>query len=507
MENSKSVFLSFSSQDMSYVNELMAALKHQNVDVWDYSNEDESIRGGEKIDERLKKEIDSHDVFIPVISSNSMNLKYGEYTRLETRYALKEGKEIQAIKHPGAPDSKKWIEPYSAFKGNLFIDFDIWDDRSFIRALIKLCNKLGVDFQPLDKAHKRLPFWSDFRKEVANISKSNYNYSLMMEYLWAFNKYFFMEDYKQAELLIRIFAENCEYLLPDYKPFYPLIVWAVCLRHTGRLEEAEVCYLQAQDNRPGYDEQNIYAGLGGIALERTDYETSYAYYQQSLKANASEFNADEKYNYVVASLNAKKEIDTELGDFVLNMEEGYWGKKSVYLYQTKSLILSRRNAYEEANLMLNQGILAGHQDELSYLFMSRNLHSMDKREEAISLLEDTLLTIYPDSGILAREIMELTKMIPENERALHYFEQFIAAEENTREELIEYALLLSQTKKMAKMKEIALRVLEYSRLNFPASPLELYYDGFAHFLLDDQNRAACYYEKAGLKLPYYKALI
>ena len=59
MGKKKRIFLSFSSRDMKYVNDFMATLKHQGLEVWDYSNEIESIEAS--IANRKHPEIETED--------------------------------------------------------------------------------------------------------------------------------------------------------------------------------------------------------------------------------------------------------------------------------------------------------------------------------------------------------------------------------------------------------------------------------------------------------------
>ena len=81
MKNPTRFFISFSSCDLKYVREIMAALKGQELDFWDYSNIIESIEIAEQIDDRLIKEIEACTHMILVISTNSMNHDIGRFCR------------------------------------------------------------------------------------------------------------------------------------------------------------------------------------------------------------------------------------------------------------------------------------------------------------------------------------------------------------------------------------------------------------------------------------------
>jgi hypothetical protein len=89
MVRSPRFFVSFSSEDRKYVREIMAALKGQELDVWDYSDIVESIELGEIIFDRLIKEIDQCTYMIVVLSSNSLHPEKGRFCRMEIEHGFK----------------------------------------------------------------------------------------------------------------------------------------------------------------------------------------------------------------------------------------------------------------------------------------------------------------------------------------------------------------------------------------------------------------------------------
>jgi|GEM_PF-6618903 tetratricopeptide (TPR) repeat protein len=528
MSKPSSVFLSFSSRDMKFANEIMAVLKYQGVDIWDYSNEIESIEAGTDIEERLKSEIRQRDVFVPMVSPNSMDLSVGRYTRLETDYAIKSGKTIIPVVLPDSPEPAQWLPPYSMLLNLLYLRFEFMDDKDFIRNLVILCQKLGAGFQPLDESHPRLPFWSFFRAEIHDIPKSNYHYGLLMSILWGFNKCFFMEEWVQAENRIGLFIRNCEYLVPDYAMFYPYIVHAVCLRHMAKYDEAEKEYLKAMESRPGYGLENIYGGLAGVYLEKEDYEKSFHWYERSLKESTAGLNGDEKFNFVVASLHAEKEVSRELSDFVLGLEPIKFGKEAKYLYNAKACLLYLKGMLHDSIGMLNAGLQANCHDENTFLFYIRSMlaivrKSLEGSEESgkflarfsiepnedsacvflIHMVKRAVDLYYPHSKKLSRCLVELSKKRGDFEQARAFFETYILGENNSREDLMEYALLLFHLGKKHAAAEMAKKVLGMSLKQLPANHREMYFEGMAYYLLDQKESADFCYRNANLGLGYY----
>jgi len=528
MNKPPTVFLSFSSRDMKYVNDLIAVLKYQNIDIWDYSNEIEAIEAGTFIEDRLKDEICNRDVFIPLVSSNSLDEKTGRYTRLETAYAIKAGKKIIPLVMPESAGTI-WAPPYDALQSLLYLKFDFNYDIEFARNMFLLCSKLNVEFQPLDKSHHKLPLWSFFRSEIHELPKSNYHYGMLMGILWSFNKCFFEEDWIGAEQRIRLFTHNCEYFVPGYRIFYPHIVHAVCLRNLSRYDEAEESYLKAGKNRPGYAEENIYGGLAGISFERGDNEKSFQLYEKSLQLAPDGLNSDEKFNYAVAMLITGRAVDSELSGFVLDLDPEDYGREARHVYNAKAWLLSTHNQFTKAVAILKEAIQNDNFDENTFLFYSKFilviLENVKKGDpESLNILEgltgytregpvlDFLVNMlkvahdkyFPESLKLARQLIELSKLKGDFAQAAMFFEDYILGENNTREELIEYALLNYYLGNKAVALAMAQKILLMSEKKLPETHRELYFEGYAHFLAGDADLARLCYIKSRVDLSYYK---
>lgn len=528
MKDYPSVFLSFSSLDSKYVNDLMTVLKYQNINIWDYSNEIEAIEAGTVIEERLKKEIIARNIFIPLVSDNSVNPDHGHYTRMETRFAIKNGRSIIPVVLPSAPAPSGWPSPYSQLKDLIYLRFDFTDDKAFIRNMVLLCSKLGTRFQPLDKSHTRLPLWSFFRTEIHEIPKSNYHYGLLMTILWTFNRAFFNQNWPEAEKRIDLFIRNCEYLVPEYRMFYPYIVHAVCLRYLLKYNEAEEAYNKARQNRPGYDEENIYGGMGGVCLERGEFEKSFLYYEKSMQASHAGLNDDEKLNFVVASLNTGREVNKELSDFVLGLDPEKYGKEAKHIYNTKADLLFLNEKPFSAVRMLESAMKKGNSDESTILFyiefllsilakaetgdskswdfLQSRIKRLDKEsvyEFLIGKVKDSLDKDFKESLKLRKTIVELTKRIGDFGRAKAFFETYIKGENNSGEELIEYALLLYHLGFRNAALSQAEQVVKKFEKQSTDLQRDLYFEGFAHYFLGQYENAKFCYIRSKMVLDYY----
>jgi hypothetical protein len=82
-EASKAVFLSYASQDADAARKICAALRVAGVEVWFDQSE---LRGGDAWDAKIRGQIASCALFVPIISANTQSRREG-YFRLEWKLA------------------------------------------------------------------------------------------------------------------------------------------------------------------------------------------------------------------------------------------------------------------------------------------------------------------------------------------------------------------------------------------------------------------------------------
>src|SRR5689334_16121578 len=80
---SRAVFLSYASQDAAAARRICDALRAANVEVWFDQSE---LRGGDAWDAKIRGQIASCALFVPVISANTQARREG-YFRLEWKLA------------------------------------------------------------------------------------------------------------------------------------------------------------------------------------------------------------------------------------------------------------------------------------------------------------------------------------------------------------------------------------------------------------------------------------
>jgi len=82
--SSKAVFLSYASQDAEAAKRICDSLRQAGVEVWFDQSE---LRGGDAWDEKIRQQIQSCVLFVPVITANTQSRPEG-YFRLEWKLAV-----------------------------------------------------------------------------------------------------------------------------------------------------------------------------------------------------------------------------------------------------------------------------------------------------------------------------------------------------------------------------------------------------------------------------------
>jgi len=336
-------FVSFSSRDLKYVREIMAALKGQKIDFWDYSDIAESIEAGNKIDTRLSREIDACTHMIVVISKNSMNAQIGRFCRFELEYALNSntkaapyfipvmvesldeknslemiGKTINRLFSAASKPHQKLIlkPPYDIFENYFRLELNE-SAESVVKFTVKICQTIDKVYIPPIEAHANLPFWKLFRKEVEELAHSNNVHVEVMMILGEFNEY-----YKKAEMQlvlkkINYFIDTCDNRVPDYKPFYPLIVKAVCETELKMFDDAMKSYEKAKSINPR--NQDIIGGIGTIYFKTNEFRKAVDCFEQIIKSNTNEDVTNARINLIITRQNMGTQVTAEEERFLFNV--------------------------------------------------------------------------------------------------------------------------------------------------------------------------------------------
>jgi tetratricopeptide (TPR) repeat protein len=503
IQQHKYVFVSFCSRDTVFVKDILSGLAGQNIDFWDYTNDIQEVEVGEVIMDRVKKEIDKCDYFVLLISPNSSDPSTGKYVHLELEYAMELGfiekEKIISIALKNKEDDLVRLKGvFEKVKSIKYEEIVLDQIPSYVKAISSICRRLKQQYIAPVEAHKRLPFHDLFRKEVIRLSHSHSKYVELMGILGEFNEYFKKGDWEQAHFLISHFLSSCRHKIPGYKTFYPWIVKAVCEQELNLLDEAELSYLKAGEIKP--DDQNVYGGLGSIYASKRDFVKAESYFKKSLDCCPPDNNRDEKINYINALLENKKAVPGDLQEFLLELDlSEFLDDELIKIKNIQVALLFQTNQISRALRILGDMHQNSLYDSSTILFYHLCLLRSNNDDKAGTILlkacQETNSRL--DKLILNHYLSDFYLKRGEINKAVSIYENYLVCDKNrTRQLFIKYARIFKHLKNNNKVKSICRELLYGKLFPLPVTREDFYYDGFAQYLLENEERASYDFERS-----------
>jgi len=390
MDRATRFFVSFSSRDLSYVREIMAALKGQDIDCWNYSDIIQSIELGEEIDERLVSEIDTCTQMIVVISHHSVDPGIGKFCRFEMEYVRNR-----------QPDRPKMIPVLIGRKGDFELQYpyDVIDKsfcfeldstpESIVKLTVRISQLAEKTYVPPIEAHPSLPFWKLFRKEVEALAHSSKDHIELMMILGEFNEYYKKSDLERAHFLISYFIQSCKYRVPDYQPFYPVIVQAVCETELGKLDDALISYEQAKLIRP--EDQDAIGGLGTVYFKKGEYARAAECFAAILRNPGTEDLTNAWINLIITKLAMDQTLDDDEAGFLFQVDiSGYATDLQTNILNARGIYLLGRKRYEEVEKLCSSIREIQRHDTITIRLLQLSLLQMGRKEDARRLVSHSI---------------------------------------------------------------------------------------------------------------------
>ncbi len=493
--NNIKLFISFSSKDLQYVREIMSGLKSQHIDFWDYSDEIQSIEAGEKIPDRLIKEIKTCDFFLPLISKNSLDPEIGKFTRLEIEYAIKlgllENKTIIPITLlTGTQFHHKYNGPYTELEYILHESFELNNISSYVKLLTRICARLNQTYIPQIEAHPRLPFWKLFRDEVMKMVYSNHTHVELLTILGEFNEYFKKSNWEKAHFLISHFISSCQYRIPNYKIF----------------DDALNSYLRADKIKT--KDENVFGGIGSIYMKKRDYVRAEEYFKKSLEYCPANQNQDERINHIVSLIELGKEISKHDKDFIFNFNiSTITGLELTNIYNIQMALNYRSENFSRIVELFKEMKNKNIQNTTSIVYYHLCQKALLDLKEAENVLLSAIISdedIKYDKFLLYQYLSDFYLEYNRVSEAILIYEKYLLnPDQRTRQLMLKYARIFKNIGEYSKMKEVCEEMLSYKLFSIPNKKEDFYYDGFAWYLLGNEERAKYDYDRStGFDLYY-----
>ncbi|TSA36051.1 MAG: toll/interleukin-1 receptor domain-containing protein [Porphyromonadaceae bacterium] len=377
-------FISFSSRDLRYAREILAAIENQGISIWDYSDIIQSIELGQAFPDRLRLEIDRCSHLIFLISRNSIDPVIGRFCRYELEYVRGAGyqKNRKIIPVVADPD----INP-----SNLAFPFDLIKDafylvltdrpESIVKLTVKVCQLIDKQYIPPITAHSHLPFWEFFRREVFEMAHSNkYQVDLMM-ILGEFNENYRQQNQKEAHFLITHFINSCRYRIKSYTPFYPIIVKAVCETELGLYSEALKSYHEASVIQP-YN-QDVIGGMGTVLFKTQRYQEALECFEQILRHDGTEYTRNARINLIITKLAMEQNLtESEIEFLFITDVISFPDDLKTNVFNARGLVLRVRKSYSELEQLCRSVISQNLHDTITIILLYLSLYNRGRQTEA-----------------------------------------------------------------------------------------------------------------------------
>lgn len=416
MENTPHLFISFSSQDLKYVREIMAALKQQDISFWDYSDKIQSIELGEEISDRLFREIDKATFFIPVISKNYIDPEIGNWCKKEFDYAIrtdfsKKGRFLPVM----ILENEKLILPpeYAIYRNMLYFEFDS-SPVAVVNLTIEICKLIPKDYLPPVVAHPHLPFWKQFRKEVHDFAYKNKEHTDLIEMLGLFNEFYHNSDHDRALSVIKLFIDTCKFRIKNYQPFYPLLVKAVCETEMEQYDKALDSYLTAEKIHPL--DQDVIGGKGTVFFKMNQLNMALECFKKILDINEIRNKDNARINYIITKLALRKRPENDEKKFLFNIDlSKYSPDLQTHIHNAQGEVLRIEGDYSALEKHCCEAIEKSLHDSVTVILLLTALSSLGVN----NVEHNSLFSIFYQSKV-QRNITGLIEIL---EKAIIYLNE------------------------------------------------------------------------------------
>ncbi len=479
------VFVSFSSGDTPSVRRLLARLSAQPLDIWDYSAEGQEIPLGLNVGDYLEEKIARCTVFIPVLSKNSFASKY---TAQEVACALNRSRAgyltiLPLLVHECTEEPNNWPLPFRQLAGMRYWKVDFFSRQDLEEALIMMCERLAITYRPLLISDEKLPFMEKLVAELTDKCPQKAErdigvYRRVLQILQDFQGAYEIGDFSRSLEKATYLVLTLESEFTQKEFYYPYIVQVVCQIACGQVQQATETLNKTWDS-PLLDE-NAFAAMGYIRYQQGDYQEALDYY---LKASEYDKQDPAAKSWVAkTSLLLGIPVDIE-GLFDAETEHTITvekDKSAFYVLKAQALANTRR--FSEAEHIYAGLVERGLRDANILINYAYVLIEMERRQEALDLLERHRLEVEKDNPDYFHLLACLYYLLQKPETAADRFEELIEQWPNNRRYRFDAGQVLCKIGHVDKARSIMAPLIKNPEFPLPVTEHDFYCDGFANWL-------------------------
>ena len=487
-------FVSFSSRDSDFAGKLMASMRLQEVDVWDYSNPGQDIRLGDPVRADLCRRIDGSQHFIGVITPSSTDPDIGKYCIFEMQYAKSRG--IQILPVVLAPCQSLDPGPELPFlKDAKYLTFGPTDEE-YEFSFARLCVEMGVPYVPPFLGDPRIIFAPRFDKEIRGFAVPRDHRIQLRLIIDEFTRHYPAERWADAQEAIVYFISVFRRAVKGVVPYYPTVLLALCQAHQNELEFAENT-LKPLLNHPRADE-NLWALLGQIDFVRGDYEKALDRFKIAKAKCPPGKDWEARFNILAASVELGKASDATAAFEGLDLSERPLDDQ-VKVAGLQAKLFSRAGQWDSVITVLQDVFDRKIGDATTAIALAEAYERRFDASNAVAVLTSEADRLN-DSN-LYHQLAALHVRLGNLVRALQVYEAKLLDDgARPRQMLTDYALILRSIGRFREAREVFRRA---AGLLQPASDSEHYFRGLAFYLLGQHAEAQLEYADSRRYAQYY----
>jgi tetratricopeptide (TPR) repeat protein len=488
-------FVSFSSCDDEFAGKLIASLRLQNADVWDYSNSAQDIPLGEGIKANLRARIDESGRFIAVLTPASTHPETGRFTIFEIRYAQEKGMRI----FPVALElfSLRSLPPELAFLEDAkYLPFASLEGDAYERSFARLCEEMGLAYIPPFLGDPRVIFAPRFEAEIRGLSIPNEHRVLLRMTIDDFTHQYAAGKWSEAEETIGFFIGACKRFLKGTVLYYPALLLALCRMHKNDLDGAQTLIEDLLDH-PLVDE-NAWGALGQVYFVRGDLLKALDAFKTAREKCPPGQDWVSRFNILAVSveLALPAEVSAAFSGFDLASRPL---DDQVKIANLQASVYSRHNDWRAVVNVLRNICDRQIGNATTAIYLAQAYERLGCYRDAVTVLAGEAGRL--DDENLYHHLAALYGRGGDTVSALRIYEQHLS-EDTTRPQqmLTDYAILLLSLGRRTEARNVCRRAIALEPVKAGA---ERYFRGLAYYLLGRLGDAQTSYQESKSSEPYY----